>query len=466
MDITEPENVEKWAVQTFGTADCGDLRRTDRLIKIASAMAKDPSASFPQAMETWGQTLGAYRFLENPAISYEQIAIPHWSATYQEALRHPRLLLLADTTMIDYSTHPCTKGLAPIGNSRKDVGYSLHTVLAMDPQTQRLLGCLTQEPFLRKLAPEKETKAEHLQRERESQVWERSVHHLGAVPANHQWIYVGDSGSDISTFWQTCQDLGYDFVLRVCQDRVVEVAEEETAEHLKRTYLKTLARALPAKAVQVLSLPAHDHHPKRDALLQISFQKVEVQAPTDGVYLRKTPLTAWVVRVWEEQPPQGQEPMEWILLTTLPITCPQEAWEVAKWYGWRWILEDFHKALKTGCGIQQRGFQDVEALWKVVAILTPIALRLLLLRQAAQQETDTPASEVISQEIIRLVIYLDIRHRVIVTAKQLWHAIARLGGYLDRKSDGPPGWQSLWRGWMRVMHTLEGVHFALHFSSP
>jgi RNAse (barnase) inhibitor barstar len=147
------------------------------------------------------------------------------------------------------------------------------------------------------------------------------------------------------------------------------------------------------------------------------------------------------------------------------MLCPDDAWEVVQWYRWRWLLEDFHKALKTGCRIEERLLQDVEALWKLLAVLTPIALRLLLIRQTAQQDTETPATEVVSQEIVRVVILLDKRRRDIVTATQLWHAIARLGGYLDRTCDGPPGWQTLWRGWTRVMNTLEGVHLAIHFSS-
>jgi Transposase DNA-binding len=470
MDITEPENVEKWAVKTFGAAECGDPRRTDRLIKVASALAKNPSASLPCALETWGETLGAYRFLDNPAINYEQILSPHWNQTYHEATHCPRTLLLGDTTEMDFSTHKAVEGLGPIGNSREDLGFSLHTVLAMDPQTQRLLGCLTQEPFLRKLAPLGETKAQRKKRERESQVWERSVKQIGRVPQNSQWIYVGDSGSDIYTFWQTCEDLGYDFVLRVAQNRVVEVlpedAPEDALEDPNEHYLKTLIRAKPASSAHFLAIAAHHHHPKREAFLQMSFQKVQVQPPTHGASLRETALTAWVVRVWETHPPEGIEALEWILLSTIPITCPTDAWEVVQWYGWRWLLEDFHKALKTGCCMEQRFLQSVEALWKLLAVLTPIALRLLLIRQAAQQDEEIPASEVVSQEIIRVVIHLDKRHLDIVTAKHLWHTIARLGGYLDRTCDGPPGWQTLWKGWMRVMYTLEGVHLAAHFSSP
>jgi hypothetical protein len=104
--------------------------------------------------------------------------------------------------------------------------------------------------------------------------------------------------------------------------------------------------------------------------------------------------------------------------------------------------------------------------WKLLAVLTPIALRLLLIRQVAQRPEEIPAAEVVSQEVIRVVVHLDIRHRDISTAKQLWHAIARLGGYLDRTCDGPPGWQTLWKGWMRVMYTSQGVHLAPHLSFP
>ena len=465
MDISEPENAEKWAVKTFGAVECGDPRRTDRLVKVASALAKNPSASLPCALETWGETAGAYRLLDNPDVTYDRILCPHWAMTYHEATQCSRTLLLGDTTEMDYSTHKAVKGLAPIGNSREDLGFSVHTVLAMDPKKQQLLGCMTQEPFFRKLVPKGETKAQRRKRERESQLWERSVKQIGPVPPNCQWIYVGDSGSDIYTFWQTCKDLGYDFAIRVAQDRVITIPQDEAPEDCDENYLKTLARALPATAAQFLSVPAHEHQPKREVFLQMSFQKVHVQPPTYESSLRKTDLTAWVVRVWETHPPEGQVPLEWILLTTIPIVSPSDAWEVVQWYRWRWLLEDFHKALKTGCHIEQRYVQDVEALCKLLAVLTPIALRLLLIRQAAQQDTETPAAEVVSQEIVRVVTLLDKRRRDIVTAKQLWHAIARLGGYLDRTGDGPPGWQTLWKGWMRVMNTLEGVHLAIHFSS-
>jgi hypothetical protein len=119
----------------------------------------------------------------------------------------------------------------------------------------------------------------------------------------------------------------------------------------------------------------------------------------------------------------------------------------------------------TGCHIEKHFLQTVEAQWRLLAILTPIALRLLQIRTLAQQASETPATDAVSQDVVQVVTLLQKRPCEIVTAKQLWHALARLGGYLDRKCDGPPGWQTLWKGWMRVMDVLEGVHLAPHFSS-
>jgi len=157
--------------------------------------------------------------------------------------------------------------------------------------------------------------------------------------------------------------------------------------------------------------------------------------------------------------------LEWLLVTTVAVHSPEEAWERVKWYKWRWLLEDFHKVLKTGCGMEDRFLQTIDALWKLLALLTPMAMRLLWLRQTAQLAPDTPATAVVSEEIVRLVALLDKRPGIALTAKQLWRTLARFGGYLDRKSDPPPGWQTLWQGWMYIQTVLEGVHLAPFFPS-
>lgn len=248
MNTKTLQNPEEWAVETFGAAELGDVRRTDRLIKLASALGENPSVSLPASMRNWGDTHAAYQFLGNPAISHEQIIAPHFAGTYQEAAERSQVLLIGDTTDVNLSTHKATSSLGPVGRGNKAKGFFVHSVLAVDASDKQLLGCMGQEPFVREPAPEKETKAERKLRWRESLIWEQSIQRIGPVPANTQWIYVGDRGSDIFRFWQRCEQLGYDYVTRVAQNRNVLVEEEDECEDPTAKHLKTLARSLPAKA--------------------------------------------------------------------------------------------------------------------------------------------------------------------------------------------------------------------------
>ena len=317
----------------------------------------------------------------------------------------------------------------------------------------------------RQPAPRGETREQRKKRARESQVWERSIQAIGPVPEQQKWIYVGDRGSDIFTFWETCQDYGYDFLIRVAQDRRVRVEEEPEEGELWAPRLKEVARHLPAQAGRVVHLPAQHGRAARDAFLQISFQAICVQPPLHGACMHQKEITLWILRAWEPTPPAGQEPLEWLLLTTVPIEDATDAWERVGWYKCRWLLEEFHKVLKTGCVMEDRLVQSVESQWKLLGILTPVAMRLLWLRQTAQLAPETPATEIVSHQIVQLVCLLAKRPKVTLTARELWRTIAGFGGYLGRKSDGPPGWQTLWKGWRYVLTVLEGVHLAVHFSS-
>jgi hypothetical protein len=223
------------------------------------------------------------------------------------------------------------------------------------------------------------------------------VQRIGSVPVNRQWIYVGDRGSDIFTFWETCQDYGYDFLIRVAQDRRVHVEEEPEEGEQWAPYLKELARCLPAQAGRLVHLPAQHGRAARDAFLQISWQEVRIQPPLHGACVYQKEITLWLLRVWEPAPPTGQEPLEWLLLTTVPIEDAADAWERVGWYKCRWLLEEFHKVLKTGCAMEDRLVQSVESQWKLLGILTPVAMRLLWLRQTAQLAPETPATEIVSR---------------------------------------------------------------------
>jgi len=333
-------------------------------------------------------------------------------------------------------------------------------VLARDAQTEELLGCAYQCSFVRQAAPEQETKGQRKQRERESLMWEQGVRGIGPVPDGSQWIYVGDRGSDLFPFWQACHQLGYDFTIRVAQDRGVVGEEAEPTDDPELLHLKSRARQLPAQDIRLLALPATDASPARNAVVEVSFEAMRIQPPVHNATLEKTELTLWVIRVWEPLPPAGVEPLEWLLLTSVLVRCPEDAWERARWYRCRWLIEEFHKVLKSGCCLEDRRMHHVSALENLLAILTPIGMRLLHLRDLARLAPDLPATEVVSQEVLHLLAVLDQPPQTEWTVSTLCCSIARFGGFLARKCDGLPGWQTLWNGWVFVQTVLLGVHLA------
>lgn len=464
----------QWAEATFGSAQLGDPRRVRRAVAIAEALAREPGASLPQQLHDPAALEATYRFMHSP-VSYEELLQPHLEGTRQEMGQVERVLLIQDTTEVDYQHHPSTSGLGPIGNGSHH-GFLLQSVLAVVPESRQVLGLAHQEPFLRKPAPPGETKWQRARRvERESQVWERSVRAIGRPPAGTQWIHVGDRASDMFAFLRACLDKGCAFVVRASADRCVDLLVEQadapvaprshhkaSAAHPAARHLFEVAAGWQVQDERDLNLDASKSSPARTAHLALSFGTVRLLPPQSQEKTDLRPLVVWVVRVWEPEPPEGIEPLAWLLLTCVPTQSVEHAWERVAWYRARWLVEDLHQGLKTGCQIEHRHLQDYEGLRTLLGALAPVALRLLQLRAVARQEPERPACQVLPADIVTVVAYLDQRDAQTMTSQQCWYAIARYGGYLGRKGDGPPGWKTLWRGWLHIQAVLEGVHLASH----
>jgi Transposase DNA-binding len=194
MEVTHLLSPEAWAAQTFGGVQLGHVARTCRAVEIATAMAREPAGSLPAQQHSEAGTKAVYRFCENAHVSYEALMQPHVDVTREQSRQVPRVLLIQDTTEVDYQHHPKTTGLGPIGNGTHQ-GFLLQSVLALDAATQAVLGLAHQEPFLRQPVPKGETARQQQERPRESQVWERAVQSIGTPPPGVQWIHVGDSVS-------------------------------------------------------------------------------------------------------------------------------------------------------------------------------------------------------------------------------------------------------------------------------
>src|SRR6266516_2582663 len=469
----------QWAEDTFGNVRLGDQRRTERAVEIASAIAHHPAASLPAQMQDEAATEAAYRFLQMPDVSYEKLIGPHVAQTRAQASKQQQVLLIQDTTEVDYQLHRTTTGLGPIGNGSHH-GYLLQSVLAVVPESREVLGLMHQEPFLRQPAPKGETKRQRAQRERESQVWERSVQAIGTPPDGVQWIHVGDRYSDMFSFLSQCRQQQCDFVVRAAQDRCVDVLVEQAnapvpprSHHRRRAgqavaakpqHLFEVVRGWSAVGEQDVHLEATTQTKARVAHVVLSFGCLRLLPPAHKQVSQGRPLVEWVIRVWEPEPPEGVEALEWILLTSVPTATLAQAWQRVDWYRARWIVEDYHQGLKTGCSIEERHLQSYEALRRLLGLLAPTAVRLLQLRAVARETPERLASEILPTDLVQVVALLAKVPAAALTAQQCWYAIARCGGYLRRRTSGPPGWKTLWKGWFSVQTLLEGVHLATRLS--
>jgi len=457
-----------WAQATFGEVRLGDERRTRRAVSLAEAIAREPHVSLPKQLGEPKEVKATYRFLQSAQVSYEALLRPHVLQTREQCEQQPVVLLVQDTTELDYQAHRQTSGLGPIGNGRHQ-GFLLQTVLAVEPTSGELLGIAHQEPFVRKPAPKGERYSERVHRERESQVWERAVQAIGAPPQGVVWVHVGDRYSDIYTLFLACQQQQTHFVIRAAQDRCVEERVEQIAPALKRRkrkagdppqqHLFETVRGWAASDEQELEVPAEHARKARTARVAMSYGQLRLLAPDKRENVLPS-LLVWVVRVWEVDPPEGVEPLEWVLLTSVPMESVAQAWERVGWYRRRWIVEDYHQALKTGCRMEERQIESYEGLRRLLGLLAPTAVRLLQLRTLARQQPERPAAAVLPGEVVQLVALKTGGQAAGMTVEQCVKRIAQLGGYQGRRSDGPPGWKTLWHGWLKIQTLLEGVHLA------
>src|SRR6266568_1289726 len=322
-------------------------------------------------------------------------------------------------------------GVGHIGNERGR-GFFVQTVLSVRPETQELLGCLAQEPFVLIPAPEGEHRHQRLKREkRETDVWIRQVHSMGTPDPGSMWVPVGDRGADMFPFFQACQATQTHFLVRAAQNRRVQGNEDELMSSLTRT------RAFPSQASRPFEVPARHGHQARSTQLQLAFGQMTLLPPRQEPRASKEPLTVWVIRVWEEQARDAEEPLEWMKFPSVPTTTLEQAWERVDWYRHRWLVEDYHHCLTSGCRIEERQGPLVDGLMRLLGLLSPLAVRLLQIRGDARCEPERRANAVIEPLMLAVVAQRSGHSPATMTIGSFWTEVARLGGYLARSHDGP-----------------------------
>jgi hypothetical protein len=473
-----------WAEQHFSDLDLGDLRRNQRVITVASAMAHKPGNPIPQLFDRWGDVKATYGLFARPEATPDELQTTHRDWVCQMISQPGECLLIEDTTEMKYGGQG-RQGLGRVGASKDgEIGFLLHSTLAAQwpsdwESSEQVVGARRPPVTVIGLAdqiyhvrtPRQSKKAaaatqysrrerERGQKDLESDFWESATTRLGSAPADEQvrWVRVCDRGGDIFEFIVSCRAEGHGFVVRAAQDRTLIGGPEEkkVVGHLFET-----VRAQESLGEFELELRSRPGQPQRTARLSVSAVRVWLRSPQRPGHKAGyfPPVECTAARVWESEPPEGIEPLEWVLLCDAEVERFADGHKCAQQYSTRWLVEEFHKALKTGMNAERLQLETAEQLMAATAIQSVVALRLLGLREVAKSKPEAEAAASGLSEM-ELAVLSAATNRKLETVQEVALALGKQGGHLNRKSDGMPGWLTLWRGYMQLQALVEGVRIA------
>ena len=432
-------------------AQFGDKRRSDRLVRIGEVLARDPDLSFPEAMASEGQLKALYRFLNNREVTFERVTAPHVRRTAQRCRRLDQVLVLHDTTAFELPGK--REGLGRIHGSA--TGFFLHASLAVSAD-RTPLGLLASETLVRS-GPARCTRSRSKRvlrhnPARESLRWwrgvERSCKSLGFP---ERAIHVMDREGDNYDLYSHLQAGGIRHVVRLAHNRnlvgreegLKKVASRAKGVFRRKVHIGPRARPLPYD---------QRRHPEREARhvsLSVSAMPVELRRPTNFASGSPPSLKVNVVTATEVRCPRGCEPICWHLVTTEPIDSVEQIEAIIDAYRTRWMVEEFFKALKTGCRFERRQLESYHSLTNALGIFLPIAVRLLALRSAARAEPEAKCVSLSKRQIRLLRRHTTRWMSESPTNQEVFLALAELGGHL--RSNGPPGWLVLGRALERLL---------------
>jgi hypothetical protein len=435
----------------FSGADLGDPRRLGRLLVLAERMASKPDSSFPKAMSS-AELEGGYRFFSNPQVTPEAILAPHVRETLARVGPDLITLVVHDSSTLSFNSEGYRDGLAPISDYKQQ--FVVHCSLAVradgSRRPQGILAASQHVPVGKRDGQFQNRWADQV----------RDVHALGLSPASV--VHVMDREADDYEVLDLLDQVGGRFIIRLQHNR--QLVDQGRIRDALMTVRANAERSVPlSKRSKSAGAKQSKIHPRRaERLAKLAFGGccADIKRPATATRATTEQLALNVVYVWETEPPSGQSPIEWVLYTSEPIDTTEQLLRVVDWYRSRWVIEEYFKALKTGCAIEQRQLGDLHALTNALALFLPIAWQLLLLRSEARERPETPASDVLLSD--ELQVLRAVARRPLPPCPSIHDAmlaIAGLGGHL--KHNGPPGWQTLAKGHQELRSLVIGWRLRL-----
>lgn len=439
-----------WALQEWGAAPLGDARLVQRLVTLGRDRYAMPQGSIPQTCGSRAKTKAAYRFFDNERVTLQNLIAPHIEATTRRIANEKLVLAIQDTTSLNYSTHPATENLGPIGSSQTGiVGLMLHGTLAVNTEGTPL-GLLNAQCWARD--PEefgKKAKRHTLPIEaKESNKWLTSFRAATAVATacpDTTIVSVGDREADIYELFALAMKTPKAplLLVRARHNRTLGDEQGRLSDYLI---------GCPEAGVQEISVPRRGSRAARTARLSVSYGAITLVPPKQKPDEPSIPI--WVVLADELEPLEGVEPLSWVLLTTVPTESFEAACERLRWYTLRWTIEVFHRTLKSGCKIENRQLGSANRLEACLAIDLVVAWRIHHLTKLGRETPDVPCSvyfeEAQWKALSAFVTKNPVPPQEPPTLRNAIRMVATLGGFLGRKGDGEPGSQTLWLGLQRL----------------
>lgn len=466
------ENHQDWAEQEFGQVQLGDKRLGERLLILARDFYDRPQANLPQACGSRAKTRAAYRFFDHASTTMDNLLASHYQATIERIGQEKTVLVVQDTTSLNYSTHPATTGLGPIGPKPQGgmIGLVVHDSMAFNLEGTPL-GLLDVQCWARSPKEFGKKKFRHQRpiEEKESQKWLKgftSVAQAQRRCPQTRLVSVADREADIYELFHGALNDPAKAHLLVRAEHNRQLAEEQGRlwEHIQ---------AEPVAGSAVIGVARQAQRAPREARLEVRFKPVRLQPPKPKGELGAIAITA--IMAQEIDAPQGVEPLQWMLLTTMPIENFDQAVEKLGWYAKRWGIEVYHRTLKSGCKIEERQLGSADRIEACLAIDMVVAWRIFHLTKLGRETPDVPCSVFFEQTEWK-ALYCFVRQdpkppAQPPTLREAIRLLASLGGFLGRKSDGEPGTKSLWLGIQRLDDIAQtwkfmALNFAPHLISP
>ncbi len=459
-----------WAEAEWGTVELGDRRLTQRLVEYGRARFARPTANLPEACGSRAATKAAYRLLQHDSASLRQFLSGHKETTLSRAANESVVLAIQDTTSLNYTTHQATEGLGPIASTGADatLGLEVHSLMVAN-LAGTPLGLLDVQAWARDPSTygQSEERSDLPTKAKESQKWLNgyaAADEAAKRLEKTQVVVVGDREADVFDLFQCAAEGRAQLLVRATQPRRILGADGKVEGHLW-----DCVRQEAIAGQMEVQVPRRGTRQARTAQVELRYREVEICKP------RKRRGKMRSVRVFAVAATESSatakaseaEPIEWLLLTTLPVTTLEQAEAKVQWYALRWLIEVFHRTLKTGCGVENRQSKRKESLEAALAVDAVVAWRIMWLTKLGRETPDVPCSIFFEEEEWQALHCFANKTKTPPSEppclRDAVRMVASLGGFLGRKSDGDPGTETIWRGLERLMDFT--IAFRMFFSS-